>query len=121
VPGPQELLVIAVVALLVFGPDRLPEVMRNVARFIAKFREHSQRSIEELKRAAELDELNRELGSLGREAREAAGMVEREVSGVGRQASGAVRDAAGQLRGAGSGSGDDAGLGGPPPMDPEAT
>ena len=37
-PGPQELLVIAVVALLVFGPDRLPEVARNAAKLLNRLR-----------------------------------------------------------------------------------
>jgi TatA/E family protein of Tat protein translocase len=36
-----ELLVILVVALLVFGPDRLPELARNLGRGLAEFRRAS--------------------------------------------------------------------------------
>ena len=113
-PGPQELLVIAVIALLVFGPDRLPEMMRTAARLLANFREQSQQSIEELKRAAEFDELNRELRGLQREFRDTASGLER-----------GVKDAVGAAPDTASGSVDAAGeqpaAGEPPPMDPEAT
>ncbi|WP_052664154.1 Sec-independent protein translocase protein TatB [Nitriliruptor alkaliphilus] len=59
-PGPQELLVIAVVALLVFGPERLPELARNAAKLINRLRAETSRSVDELKRAAEVEGLDRE-------------------------------------------------------------
>jgi Tat protein translocase TatB subunit len=39
--GPLELLLIVVVALIVFGPHRLPELMVQVARFIREFRAYA--------------------------------------------------------------------------------
>lgn len=66
-PGAQELLVIAVVALLVFGPDRLPEIARTAAKAIARFRSETQRGIDELKRAAEVEDLERELRDIKRD------------------------------------------------------
>ncbi len=39
--GPLELLLIVVVALIVFGPHRLPELMVQVARFIREFRSYT--------------------------------------------------------------------------------
>jgi len=39
--GFQELLVILVVALLVFGPKRLPELARSLGRGVAEFRRAS--------------------------------------------------------------------------------
>ena len=113
-PGPQELLVIAVIALLVFGPDRLPEMMRTAARLLANFREQSQKSIDELKRAAELDELNRELRGLQQEFRATASGLERGV----KDSVGASPDAA---RGSVDGAPEQSAVGEPPPMDPEAT
>ena len=43
--GPAEILVILVVALLVFGPHRLPEVGRQVGRTMREFRrwQHTMR------------------------------------------------------------------------------
>ena len=39
--GLQELVVIFVVALLVFGPKRLPEIARNLGKSLAEFRRAS--------------------------------------------------------------------------------
>jgi Tat protein translocase TatB subunit len=36
--GPLELLVVAVVALIVFGPEKLPEMARNVGQFASDLR-----------------------------------------------------------------------------------
>lgn len=68
--GMPEMLVIVVVALLVFGPDRLPELAQQAGRFISRFREESSRSVAELKKAAEMEDLDRELRSMREELRE---------------------------------------------------
>lgn len=77
--GFQELLVVAVVALLVFGPERLPELARKSGEFIARFRQETARSVEELKRAADVEDLDRELRGLARDVREVKGSVGRAV------------------------------------------
>jgi sec-independent protein translocase protein TatA len=46
--GPAEVLVILVVALLVFGPKRMPEIGRQVARGVREFRRVQQHLHEEL-------------------------------------------------------------------------
>jgi sec-independent protein translocase protein TatB len=109
VPGFQELIVIAVVALLVFGPDRLPEVARNAARFLHRFRTETQRSVSELKRAADVEDLDRELRGLGRELRETRDSVTKGLSDAVTGAGGS--GAGGPVRKDGD----------PPPFDPEAT
>ncbi len=38
--GPLEILVVSVIALIVFGPRRLPEIARQVGRTMAEFRRH---------------------------------------------------------------------------------
>ena len=43
--GFPELFVVAVLTLLVFGPDRLPELARNAAKFISRFRSEASKSI----------------------------------------------------------------------------
>jgi Tat protein translocase TatB subunit len=46
--GMPELVVILVVALLVLGPKRLPEVARSLGRAVAEFRRQSNEVMEEL-------------------------------------------------------------------------
>jgi sec-independent protein translocase protein TatB len=51
--GPGELLAIAVVALLVLGPQRLPDAMRQVGRAVGELRRISGGFQDELRRAME--------------------------------------------------------------------
>jgi sec-independent protein translocase protein TatB len=51
--GPAELLVIAAVALIVLGPDKLPGAMRSVGRVMGELRRISGGFQDELRRALE--------------------------------------------------------------------
>ena len=53
-----EILVVCVVVLIVFGPERLPEMARQLGRGIGKVRLTTQRMLDELKGEAELRDLN---------------------------------------------------------------
>jgi sec-independent protein translocase protein TatA len=54
--GPAEILVILVVALLVFGPDKMPEIGRQLAKGVREFRRVQQHLSSELRNvAAEFD------------------------------------------------------------------
>lgn len=55
--GPMELIVIVVVALLIFGPQRLPEFARTLGKGLAEFR----RASNELRQTLALDELESDL------------------------------------------------------------
>lgn len=55
--GPMELMAILVVALLVFGPKRIPELARTVGRGLAEFR----RASNDLRQSLALDELQQDL------------------------------------------------------------
>ena len=56
--GPTEILLIVVLALIVFGPAKLPEIMGNVGRAIAEFRRTTSQLSDEFNRTiqAELQE-----------------------------------------------------------------
>jgi sec-independent protein translocase protein TatB len=54
VPGMQELVVIALVALFVLGPERLPEVMRAAGRLLTKVRDYGVTASKELRGVADL-------------------------------------------------------------------
>jgi sec-independent protein translocase protein TatB len=123
--------VIAVIALLVFGPDRLPELARTAGKLLGKLRSETQRNVSELKRLSEIQQLQAELKGLKRELDDTRHEVTQGVKelsgltdGTGRARSGpqtsAARDAATARRAAAAGvsprAEDD-----PPPFDPEAT
>jgi len=100
--GFSEMLVVVVIALLVFGPDRLPELARNAGKAIARFRSEASRSVEELKRAADVQGLDQELRGIRDDVRGLRSSVTGALGGA-TAASGPRRDDR------------------PPPTDPEAT
>lgn len=61
--GPAEIVLVLIIALIVFGPRRLPEIGQALGKSIREFREASNeitrefsREIEATERAARLDE-----------------------------------------------------------------
>jgi sec-independent protein translocase protein TatB len=67
--GFQEIVALAVLALLVVGPKDLPLMLRKLGRWTAKLRGMAQEfrtGFDELARQAELDELKREVDALRR-------------------------------------------------------
>jgi TatA/E family protein of Tat protein translocase len=51
-----DILVVSVLALLLFGPDRLPKLMRQAGKFMREVQNTSQGFISEMERAADLAE-----------------------------------------------------------------
>jgi TatA/E family protein of Tat protein translocase len=49
-----DILVVSVLALLLFGPDRLPKLMRQAGRFMREVQNTSQGFVSEMERAADL-------------------------------------------------------------------
>lgn len=66
-PGPQELLLIALIALFVLGPERLPEAARSAARMLARIRRYGVSATQDLKGMADLGEIETEVQELRRE------------------------------------------------------
>jgi glycerophosphoryl diester phosphodiesterase len=95
---------------VVLGPDRLPQVARTAGRLITRFRSETRRNVEELKRIAEVQDLERELQGLRRELRSTRDDVQGSITG--RPAAHAA-----PVRGSWVPRADDE----PPPLDPEAT
>jgi sec-independent protein translocase protein TatB len=107
VPGIQELLVILVVALLVFGPDRLPDLARAIGRGVRTVRRFTSTAAAELRSVSELTELEREILALRRELDGASERLRRDIDLSPLE----VRREAERLLSEGT----------PPPADPEAT
>lgn len=53
--GPEELLLILVIALVVFGPKRLPEIGRTIGKAMREFRRASEGIREEVRQHLDLD------------------------------------------------------------------
>jgi sec-independent protein translocase protein TatB len=109
--GLQEIVIIVLVILFVFGPERLPEFAREAGKFIARFRKESARSINELKRAADIDDLDREIKNLSRDLRDVRSSVSRALTADPKpKAAGAIEPPAADVPEPE-----------PPPIDPDAT
>jgi Tat protein translocase TatB subunit len=87
--GPLELLVVLAVALIVVGPERLPELARSVGRALRQFRE-VQDEVRDMVSAGMDDEM-REAAT---EFRKAAGTAKRatDVKGAVRRAERSIRE-----------------------------
>ena len=135
--GLGEIVIIVLVTLLLFGPERLPEMARQAGRWLGRLRLTTQDALDQLKDETDLKDLNLpdlRIGSLRSQARDYV----RELMDVEGQMAELERERE-QLKAAleaeqnGDGpkpSGDGATSGGdesstadlaPPPVDPEAT
>lgn len=65
--GFWEIVGLAVLALFIFGPERLPGIARTVGRTVSQVRNEATKTLTELKDAAGLDE---DVTALAREARD---------------------------------------------------
>ena len=59
--GFSELLVIALITLVVMGPERLPETVRSISLWIGRFREAFSRARQELEQEVGMDEVRHQL------------------------------------------------------------
>lgn len=68
--GFQEFLLLAIVALIVVGPEDLPLMMRKLGQWVGKMRATArefQTAFDEIAKQAELDELRKEIEDLKRD------------------------------------------------------
>jgi sec-independent protein translocase protein TatB len=70
-----ELMMIAVVALLVIGPDKLPQVARTVGAFVGRLQRYAAQVKEEVNREVRFEELQ----NLQQEIKQGAGQVEASI------------------------------------------
>jgi sec-independent protein translocase protein TatB len=54
--GPLEILLVAVVALIVFGPERLPEIARTIGKTASELRRMASEVRDEFQVGLDLDE-----------------------------------------------------------------
>ncbi len=61
--GPLEVLLVGVIALIVFGPQRLPEIARSVGKAVAEFRRQASDLREEFSAGLDADDVEDEQGA----------------------------------------------------------
>jgi len=94
--GGLEYLVIGIVALVVVGPERLPGMLRQLGKMVAKARgmaNEFRSSFEEMARQSELDELRKEVQAL----RDGQGSVGQGMVRLGDEANAAFKDIKAEL------------------------
>ncbi len=90
--GFSELLVIAVVALLVLGPERLPKAARFAGLWVRKARAQWYSVKSEFEREMASDELKRSVGNPLGDLRSAVSEARKDLDEAGRQMGDALRD-----------------------------
>ncbi|HEX6256717.1 MAG TPA: Sec-independent protein translocase protein TatB [Euzebyales bacterium] len=65
--GFMELMMLAVLALLIFGPERLPQIARTVGRVVGQIKHEASATFSTLRDEVELDELRSISSDLRRE------------------------------------------------------
>lgn len=109
--GPMEILLIFIIALLVFGPRKLPEIGRSVGKAIREFKRTSDEikgRIEDEIQASEIGDLRQDLRQAEKEIRTAAKGIQDTVAQSAEEARGAVDAAARDAAGTGTKSSADA-------------
>ena len=93
--GPFELLVVLAVALIVVGPERLPELARSVGRVIRQFRD-----VQDEVRGLVSSEVDDDMRQAANEFKKATGSVRRatDVKGAVRRAGKSIRDETAAIR-----------------------
>ena len=81
--GMQELIIIFVIALIVFGPRKLPQLGKSLGKSIAEFKRASNELRSTLEEEIRVEETRREImepiESLGREAKALVEKAEKEA------------------------------------------
>jgi sec-independent protein translocase protein TatB len=94
--GISEIMVIAVVALVVIGPERLPKVARTIGTLLGRAQRYVADVKAEVNREIELDELRKLQGQM----KDAARSLEQQVASAGAEVQSAMATAGAEMQSA---------------------
>lgn len=80
--GPMEMLVILLVILIVFGPKRLPEVMKTVGRMMAELKKTADEVKKEIIQQEDIQEIQESLREISDVPRLVQRQLEKEVEAL---------------------------------------
>lgn len=98
--GFSELVIVAVVGLIVLGPERLPKVARQVGQWLGKLQRYVSDVKSDINRQMELDELRK----LQTEVKDAAANLESSFNATVSEAQSEFDAISGSLQGSGGGA-----------------
>lgn len=91
--GFSELIVIALVALIVIGPERLPRVARTAGALLGRFQRYVNDVKSEVRREMELEDLKKFQSELTEQVREVEHTIHKELRSAEDVARGALTEA----------------------------
>jgi sec-independent protein translocase protein TatB len=77
--GFSELLLIAVIAIIVLGPEKLPEAMVNLGRFVGKIKRMWNDATADIRREIELEEMKEEMQKYKKQLEDLQKKVDNDV------------------------------------------
>jgi len=83
--GSTEFLFILFLALIVLGPEKLPEVMRGLGRMIFKLKKFWNNMTADIRRDLELEELKKEMEKYKEEMRKIQNQVNQNAGEINRE------------------------------------
>jgi len=88
--GPMELALVAILAVIVLGPERIPEVAVQVARAVRSLRGFATAATSGLRK--ELDELTKEYDDIHKELRDLRDSINKDATAISDDLTRAVDD-----------------------------
>jgi sec-independent protein translocase protein TatB len=80
--GFTEILFIAVIAIIVLGPEKLPEAMVQIGRFVGKLKKMWRDATADIRRELELEEMKEEMQKYKKQLEELQKKVDNDVGAI---------------------------------------
>ncbi|MDP1809435.1 MAG: twin-arginine translocase TatA/TatE family subunit [Actinomycetota bacterium] len=80
--GIPELMVIGVIALIIFGPKRLPEIGKSVGQALREFKKGAESVAKEVKSTVDVDGLTKDMNEIGKDITQAGKSIVEPLTAV---------------------------------------
>ena len=80
--GSTEFLFIIIIAIIVLGPDKLPEALKTTGKFIGKLKRMWRDATEDIRREIELEEMKEEMKKYKEELQKLQQQVNKDTSEI---------------------------------------
>jgi sec-independent protein translocase protein TatB len=80
--GFSEILFVAVIAIIVLGPEKLPDAMRDLGRLFVKIKKMWRDATSDIRRELELEEMKAEMEQYKKQLQELQNRVENETDEI---------------------------------------